>query len=465
MPFRNTIRALIFITIGAISIVFADMFVLPHHREPNPSWWSNNVFTTLYSRGKDRNTIDFAVLKSRNAQYLVDGIAMPMEEGIKATQHYVFSPDKALDQIEPAAGTPQKDININMSGGDPSVGLGALGLEELDIAAIYARGDVENVILALGELPEPKIKERRKTFPPKAEAKKEKSKKKSEKKSKKTSEEDSYEAYTHASVEVQEDNDIFPNMPDETYKRDEYHYIAPDIPSNAGGKIAIIIDDMGLSLRSKQIEVMPDGLTLSYLPYAKKLEEHAKRALANGHEVMLHMPMEPLDSRFDAGSHSLKVSQSPQELRQNLNWGLSQFKGYTGVNNHMGSRLTMNKEAMDVVMGELKKRGMFFVDSRTINSSVAAKSARAVGIPYAVRDIFLDHKVDPSFIRIALKKLEYRAKRKGYAIAIGHPHKETVRELKKWLPTLEAKGITLVPVSELLMRPVLKNLQARALKQ
>ncbi|MCK5375038.1 MAG: divergent polysaccharide deacetylase family protein, partial [Alphaproteobacteria bacterium] len=177
---------------------------------------------------------------------------------------------------------------------------------------------------------------------------------------------------------------------------------------------------------------------------------------------IVHIPMEPLNKALNPGPHALKVSQNTKKLRDEINWNLSQFDGYVGVNNHMGSRITTNKRAMNQVMAELKSRDLFFVDSRTIGSSVAAQSARDAGISYAVRDIFLDHEVTQDFISNALIKLENKAKTRGYAIAIGHPHKETIAALKAWLPTLEGKGLALVPVSQLLNRPASTELQAKA---
>ncbi len=108
-------------------------------------------------------------------------------------------------------------------------------------------------------------------------------------------------------------------------------------------------------------------------------------------------------------------------------------------------------------MGLLKGRGLYFIDSKTIGSSVAAETAREYGIPYAIRDVFLDHEISTEFVRSALKKLENMAHKKGYAIAIGHPHKETIEVLKEWIPTLKDKGLTLVPASAVIRHPAQQN--------
>ena len=220
------------------------------------------------------------------------------------------------------------------------------------------------------------------------------------------------------------------------------------------GMVVIIIDDMGVNLRSKQVEVLSGPLTLSYLPYADNLEERTKRASANGHELMLHMPMEPMNGKMDGGPKVLSSSLGDAEFIEVLEWGLSSFEGFVGLNNHMGSRLTKDQDSMQRVMEHLKDKDLFFIDSRTIGSSVAATTAHSNGIPYAERDVFIDHEINMDFLRSSLKKLEDVANDKGYAIAIGHPHKETIAALKEWLPTLEGKGLTLVPVSRVIKYPV-----------
>lgn len=223
------------------------------------------------------------------------------------------------------------------------------------------------------------------------------------------------------------------------------------------GKVVIIIDDMGVSLRSKLVEVMDGPLTLAYLPYAKDLKNRTKRAKANGHELMVHIPMQAMSNSADGGPRVLSVDLTPQEFKDTLDWGLSQFDGYVGINNHMGSRLTSDKASMVRLMKHIQDKNIFFIDSKTIASSVAAETAEEYGIPYAERDVFLDHEMSIEFVRASLKKLEEKAKRQGYAIAIGHPHAVTIEGLKEWLPTLAEKGLTLVPASDVIKTPITTN--------
>ncbi len=244
-------------------------------------------------------------------------------------------------------------------------------------------------------------------------------------------------------------------VPDKIQPKQDIRFVAPsvsDVP-----KVVIIIDDMGVTLRSKLVEVMDGPLTLSYLPYAKDLPERTTRARANGHELMVHMPMEPMNGSLDGGPRVLSSNLTRAEFESTLLWGLSQFQGYVGVNNHMGSRLTQDAEALGRMMKILRKKDVYFVDSKTISTSVAAEVARDNGIAYAKRDVFLDHEISKEFVRNALNKLETIAREKGFAIAIGHPHQETIEVLKEWIPTLDEKGIELVPASEVVMRPVVED--------
>ncbi len=238
----------------------------------------------------------------------------------------------------------------------------------------------------------------------------------------------------------------------DSQSRAEVQFALPEATVNP--RVAIIIDDMGVTLRSKIVEVMDGPLTLAYLPYVKNLPERTARAKVNGHELMVHMPMEAMNKSLDGGPRVLSGDLTYEEFSSTLEWGLLQFEGYVGVNNHMGSRLTQNREAMGWMMERLRDRDVYFVDSKTIATSVAADVAADYGLSHAERDVFLDHEISKDFVRNALKKLERVAYKKGYAIAIGHPHAETIEVLKEWLPTLAEKNIELVPASALVTRPV-----------
>lgn len=214
-------------------------------------------------------------------------------------------------------------------------------------------------------------------------------------------------------------------------------------------KIVIIIDDMGVSVKnSRDVVALPSPLTLAYLPYANNLDKMTQNAQKEGHELMIHIPMEAMNGEMDLGGVKLTSDMGAQEMHAELNEKVfTAFEGYKGVNNHMGSRLTQDADAMALVMKHLKERGLYFVDSRTINTSVAADVAAEMDVEVAVRDVFLDHYTERGEIDKALAKLERVARNNGVAIGIGHPKPNTVAALKAWLPTLENKGFELVPAS------------------
>ncbi|MCE7886039.1 MAG: divergent polysaccharide deacetylase family protein [Alphaproteobacteria bacterium PRO2] len=213
-------------------------------------------------------------------------------------------------------------------------------------------------------------------------------------------------------------------------------------------KIVIIIDDMGMDRKRSQRTVELSGpLTLAFLPYAPKLEDITQEAMAKGHELIIHMPMEPMDSGLNPGSIALRAGMTDADIDAMLEKAFASFSGYKGLNNHMGSRLTKDEKAMRRVMAKLKERGLFFVDSKTIGSSVASRMAAEAGMKYGDRDVFLDHQDTPEFVHAALRQTEKIASKKGFAIAIGHPKDSTINALKEWLPGLKARGFELVPVS------------------
>lgn len=219
-------------------------------------------------------------------------------------------------------------------------------------------------------------------------------------------------------------------------------------------RIAVVIDDMGVDRRnSEAVAALPGPLTLSYLPYGRDLPAQTAAARARGHELLLHLPMEPEGRTADPGPTALSLGLPEGERLRRLAANLGRFDAYVGVNNHMGSRFTADAAAMTPVLAELKARGLLFLDSRTTSRTVGARLARDMGVPYAERDIFLDNERDPAAIRRQLMEAEARARRNGAAIVIGHPHPETVQSLREWLGELETRGFELVPLTALVHAP------------
>lgn len=220
-------------------------------------------------------------------------------------------------------------------------------------------------------------------------------------------------------------------------------------PPTAGRPmIAVIIDDMGVDRRrSERAVALPGPLTLSYLTYARDLTQQTAAAHRAGHELMVHVPMQPISRDADPGPNALRIDLGPDELARRIDWALSRFSGYVGINNHEGSRFTTDATGMAEVLRALHRRGLLYVDSRTTAKTVAPGLARALGVPYAERNVFLDDSNDVASVEVQVGRLEQSALRNGYAIAIGHPREATLAVLASWLPKLRDRGFVLVPVS------------------
>lgn len=214
--------------------------------------------------------------------------------------------------------------------------------------------------------------------------------------------------------------------------------------------VALIVDDLGLSGPSARRAIrLPGPLTLAFLPYGGLTPELAREARAAGHEVFVHLPMEPVGSA-DPGPMALLSSLGADELRRRLLWAIGRVPGATGVNSHMGSRLTADPQAMAVVMGELARLGLPFVDSMTTAASIAGGLALQAGVPATARDVFLDNEPSPAAIRAQLERVERLARRAGSAVAIGHPYPATLEVLAEWLPRATRRGLRLVPATSMI---------------
>lgn len=228
--------------------------------------------------------------------------------------------------------------------------------------------------------------------------------------------------------------------------------VAMRAPAN-GPMIAIVLDDVGVAKAHAEMAIdLPAPITLSMMTYADGVAEMAARARAKGHELMLHVPMQPVNTKVDPGPHALLVGLPPAELKQRLDWGLDRFKGFIGINNHMGSRFTQDEAGMRIVMQELRARGLLFLDSKTISTSVGDRLAREMGVAHISRDVFLDDDMSSAAVARQLAITERVARKQGFAIAIGHPHPATIAVLKKWLVEAKQRGFTLVPVSAIARR-------------
>jgi polysaccharide deacetylase 2 family uncharacterized protein YibQ len=216
--------------------------------------------------------------------------------------------------------------------------------------------------------------------------------------------------------------------------------------------IAVVIDDLGQDLKpAQEVLGMPDRITLAVMPRLPHSKKIAELALQGGREVLVHIPMEAkvrAEKRDAPGT--LRLDMTPMEFIAVVNEDLDSVPGAVGINNHEGSALTENKQAMNFLMSELKARNLFFLDSMTNAKSTAFSVAKEFGLKAAKRDVFLDNDNGrPAKIRKQFDELTRVAKQNGRAIGIGHPHPATIAELRKWLAKIDDEGIEIVPVSAL----------------
>jgi polysaccharide deacetylase 2 family uncharacterized protein YibQ len=224
----------------------------------------------------------------------------------------------------------------------------------------------------------------------------------------------------------------------------------PEIPSPGTlPKVAIVMDDLGPN-KKKAMDVLniKSPLTLSILPqqtYSSWIAEQGKR---RGHDIIIHLPMEATRP-LKLGAGGLYTWMADKEISQTIEEDIHSVPYIKGASNHMGSAFTKDERAMRAVMSELKKHGLFFLDSLTTPESVGFKLAKGQGLKALRRDIFLDNSSNPVEIETQWKKFMTTAQKKGYAIALAHPKKNTLEFLQKVLR--DNKEVTVVPISELII--------------
>ncbi|HQP29776.1 MAG TPA: divergent polysaccharide deacetylase family protein [Deltaproteobacteria bacterium] len=219
--------------------------------------------------------------------------------------------------------------------------------------------------------------------------------------------------------------------------------IAPARP----GRLAIIVDDMGLDLKpARQLAAIDGDLTFSVLPLRPASREVAQYLHSKGREVLLHLPMQGNGGK-DPGDGAIYKDMTPEHIRTILAMDIRAVPHIRGVNNHMGSEITPDRVIMRQVMQTLKQHRLFFIDSLTASDSVGVTVAREVGLPHNARDIFLDNEQNDAYITGQLAKIKNIARKHKSAIAICHPYPQTIAVLAREVPTFKAEGITLVRVS------------------
>lgn len=227
----------------------------------------------------------------------------------------------------------------------------------------------------------------------------------------------------------------------------------PVTPPGAN-KVALIVDDMGYSLEAiNELCTIGRPLTIAIIPYSPLASEIANISRQHDLEVILHLPLEAINNENEHSKGMITADMSEAEIIAILEKNLDQVPYIQGVNNHMGSKITANSKLMNIILERLKRRDLFFIDSRTTSSSVAYSIAQSLSIPSAYRHVFLDGEPNERYIKGQLIELFRRAKKNGFALGICHPTKETLKVLKENFQLVDEYGLEPVLASQIVQAP------------
>jgi hypothetical protein len=224
-------------------------------------------------------------------------------------------------------------------------------------------------------------------------------------------------------------------------------------PQPGKGRLALVIDDMGEDVGFAQgLAALNVPVAFSIWPDSGNREAVLKIAKAHGREILIHLPMQPKGyPKVDPGRHALLVTMTADEIKRAVRRAVERVPGAIGLNNHMGSQFTENSFGMHAALTSIKDNGLFFLDSRTTAETVGEREAKRLDLRFYKRDIFLDNEQNVSAVLHQLRKAEALARSSGRAIAIGHPHPETLQAIRQWLKEKD-DGVSVVALTSLPVR-------------
>lgn len=228
--------------------------------------------------------------------------------------------------------------------------------------------------------------------------------------------------------------------------------LKPERPQVGKGRLALVIDDMGEDVGFAQgLASLDVPVAFSIWPDSGSREAVLKIARAHNREILIHLPMQPKGyPKVDPGRHALLVTMTAEEIQRTVRRAVERVPGAIGLNNHMGSQFTENPFGMHAALQAIKDKGLFFLDSRTTAETVGEREAKRLELRFYKRDVFLDNEQNVAAVLLQLRKAEALARSKGQAIAIGHPHHETLQAIKQWLKekdgSVSVVALTALPV-------------------
>lgn len=224
--------------------------------------------------------------------------------------------------------------------------------------------------------------------------------------------------------------------------------VAPALPVAGKPRVALVVDDWGYTSQNLALaRQMKFPVTAAIIPRLSLSTKVSEELHTLGFEIIMHLPMEPNEHK-NLEKNTIMTSWKPNKIETVMDQGFATVKHAKGINNHMGSKATADKQTMDTVIAYLRGKGMYFLDSFVISDSLGFVTARALGVPCARRDIFLDNSDEPAAIRSQLEKLKKKALQQGLAVGIGHDRAATLKVLLEEVPKLQAQGIEFVFLSQ-----------------
>jgi hypothetical protein len=231
---------------------------------------------------------------------------------------------------------------------------------------------------------------------------------------------------------------------------------APAVSSDGHPRIAIVIGGLGISAKqtTAALNGLPAGVTLAFAPYAADVQHWVAMARAQGHEVLLEVPMEPYDfPDSDPGPHTLRSGVGEDANTERLVWTLTRSSGYAGVTNLLGGRFLSDATSLEPMLTYLARRGLMFYDNGQATHSAAPDVAVRVGVPFAQADSTIDTIQTAMEIDHRLSALEGIARTRGSAAGSGQIYPVTIDRVKSWAQGLSGRGFVLVPASAIVSAP------------
>ncbi|MEL7430210.1 MAG: divergent polysaccharide deacetylase family protein [Pseudomonadota bacterium] len=250
---------------------------------------------------------------------------------------------------------------------------------------------------------------------------------------------------------------VIPRVSDEGLRALDVYSRRPDTEGNFGvARVVIVIGGLGISQTSTQqaIQSLPPTVTLAFAPYGNSLNRWMQQARKRGHELLLQVPMEPIDyPQNNPGPHTLRSEADLQENLANLHWAMSRITNYVGITNYLGNKMLQQPAGLSPVFGEISKRGLMFFDDGSVKNSMAEGVAVKELVPFAKGDIQIDNIRSRQAIAGKLQELAEQAKRTGLAVGVGNAFPSTIDLVSQFAQQARQNGIEITPVSAIVRDP------------